>query len=277
MPSRLTAALFVPLVLGGLPARGQESSPTQPQPLWELGAVAFGVSQQAYPGADEQVNRGLVLPYVIYRGPLLRADRGGVSVRAVKTPRFELDIGVAGSFGGSSDDIDARDGMPDLGTLVQFGPRVKWNIGQWPANVLWRFEVPLRGVFDLDDGLESRGYALEPELSVRFSAGGWNTSIGVSALAGNARLNRTYYEVAPRYATPWRPAYEARAGLIALRFGGSVWRDLTADWRLFAFAWADSVDGARNEDSPLVRSRTGATAGIGATYTWKRSTRMAAD
>jgi MipA family protein len=51
------------------PASAQERTP----PLWELGGVAFGVSQQAYPGAAERVNRGLALPYFIYRG---RSCRG---------------------------------------------------------------------------------------------------------------------------------------------------------------------------------------------------------
>jgi outer membrane protein len=248
------------------------------EPLWEVGGVAFVMSQQAYPGSDEQVNRGLALPYVIYRGPVLRADRGGVNVRAVKTPRVEVDIGFAGSFGSSSDDIDARRGMPDLGTLVQFGPRLKWNIGEAPAGVRWRFEVPLRGVFDIDDGFQSRGLAVEPEVSLRFShGGGWNTSFNASLIAGNERLADTYYEVAPRHAQADRPAYDAQPGLITWRFGASTWRDLTSDWRLFAFGWVDSVAGARNEDSPLVKSRNGATVGVGVTYTWLRSERMAAD
>ena len=31
-------------------------------PLWEVGGVVFGVSQNAYPGSDQQVNRALALP-----------------------------------------------------------------------------------------------------------------------------------------------------------------------------------------------------------------------
>ena len=64
------------------------------EPLWEIGAGAFAVSQQAYPGADEHVNRGIALPYALYRGEFLRVDRGGAGLRAVKQPAFEVDIGV---------------------------------------------------------------------------------------------------------------------------------------------------------------------------------------
>ena len=32
-------------------------------PLWEIGVGAGGISQLAYPGADEQVNRAVAAPY----------------------------------------------------------------------------------------------------------------------------------------------------------------------------------------------------------------------
>ena len=51
-------------------------------PLWEVGGVAFGVSQNAYPGSDQQVNRALALPYFIYRGDVFRADRETAGIRA---------------------------------------------------------------------------------------------------------------------------------------------------------------------------------------------------
>lgn len=112
-----------------LAADSAQSESLSTTPLWELGAFGVGVSQQAYPGSDQQVSRGLVLPYLVYRGRFLRADRETAGLRAIKTPSFELDVGVAGSFGAKSDDIKARSGMPDLGTLVEFGPRLRWNIG----------------------------------------------------------------------------------------------------------------------------------------------------
>ena len=39
------------------------------------------------------------LPFVIYRGEYLRIDRGTVGVRAIKTPRTEVDVGFAASLG----------------------------------------------------------------------------------------------------------------------------------------------------------------------------------
>jgi MipA family protein len=249
-----------------------------PQPLWEVGGVAFGVSQQAYPGADQQVQRALALPYVIYRGRYLRADSDTAGLRAVKTPRYELDIGVAGSFGSSSSRIEARRGMPGLGTLVEFGPRLKINLGGTPASGRWRVDLPLRGVFDLSDSVAHRGLSFEPRLNFeRRSAAGWRYSVALGALFADQRLADTFYGVSTAQATVDRAAFDARAGLVAWRASTFVSTDLSRDLTLFGFVRVDTVAGAANRDSPLVRRTTGATAGIGLSYTWLRSTRPAVD
>lgn len=249
-----------------------------PQPLWEVGTVGVGVSQQAYPGADAQIRRALVLPYFLYRGEVVRADRDTTGLRAIKTDTFELDVGVAGAFGSSSDKIEARRGMPDLGTLIEFGPRLRWKLGAGPGGGEWRAVLPLRGVFDLSDQGATRGLSLEPELQFRRRANaGWTYSATVGAIFANPRLARTFYEVAPVYATADRPAYEAQAGLVAWRLGAFASRKLSPDWRVFGFARLDTVAGAANRDSPLVRRDTGFTAGVGVAYTWLRSDSVAKD
>lgn len=246
-------------------------------PLWEIGAFAGGFSQQAYPGSDQQVGRGLVLPYAIYRGQFLRADRETAGLRALKTERFELDVGVAGALGARSDAIEARRGMADLGTLIEFGPRLKVQLGE-AAGGRWQLELPLRGVFDLDDGGARRGWTFEPELGFsRRAAGGWTYSTGIGAIFGDRRLAQTFYEVRPSEAIAGRPAYAAEAGLVAWRLSMSASRPLGRDWRAFGFVRVDSVAGAKNEASPLVRQTTGATVGLGLTWTWKRSERRAFD
>ncbi len=94
----MPAALLIAPVM----AAAQVGTPAEP--LWEIGAVAFGVSQQAWPGASDTVRQGLALPYVLYRGPWLRIDRGSLGLRAVRTDTFELDVGAAGSFDTSGAD-----------------------------------------------------------------------------------------------------------------------------------------------------------------------------
>jgi outer membrane protein len=248
------------------------------QPLWEIGVGGLAVSQQAYPGAAANVNRGLVLPFLIYRGEYLRADRGGAGIRALKTSDFELDVGVAAEFGSSSNAVEARQGMPDLGTLVEFGPRLKWHIGAGPGGGRLRLDLPVRGVFDLSDHLARKGLAFEPELIFeRRALGGWSYRTGIGALWGDRHLSDTFYGVAPVYANSGRPAYVADSGLIAWRLSASFSRSLSPDLRLFGFAHADTVAGAANESSPLVQRTNGLSVGMALTYTWMRSDSRAAD
>lgn len=240
----------------------------------------FGTAlqQQAYPGSSQQIERALVLPFFIYRGQYFRSDRGGVGLRAVKTDTVEVDVGASGAFGSSSDDIDARRGMPDLGTLVEFGPRVKWNLGRGPGNGRLRAELALRGVFDITDRLRDKGLALEPELIFERSTGGgvrYGTSVGL--VFGDERLTDTFYGVAPAYATATRPAYTAHSGLIMSRLSINLSQGLSPNLRVFGFARLASVQGAANAASPLVRQNTGSTLGLGLLYTFARSEARAAD
>ena len=247
-------------------------------PRWELGAVGVGVSQQAYPGSDEHLARWRLLPYGLYRGRWLRADGDTVGVRAARTPSWELDLGVAASFGGGGDDIEARRGMPRLGTLVEFGPRLKWRLNPEAGDGAWRLALPLRGVFDLSDRLRHRGWALEPELSRAWRpAEGWRTGIGLGAIVADRALADTFYGVTAADATALRPAYRARGGLVAWRLSASFNRQLNRDWRVFGFVRTDTVAGGANRASPLVRQTTGTTVGLGLSVALARSSAVGVD
>jgi MipA family protein len=246
-------------------------------PLWELGVIGLGVSQQAYPGSDNQVNRLLFVPSFIYRGKFFRSDRETAGFRAINTPKFELDVGVAASFGSKSDDITARKGMPNIGILVEAGPRLKWNLGS-AVGGKWRLDLPVRGVFDLNDRGGYRGVAVEPAIVYSGNINNnWSYSGSLGAILGDKKLVSTLYGVDQQFALASRPAFDARSGLIATRLTASVSGRLSRDWRVFGFARLSSVAGAANEESPLVRKTNGASVGIGLSYTWLRSSEKAND
>ena len=274
---RLACATAAGLLACAGPALAQSPRADAGQPLWELGVLSAGISQQAYPGSDEQVRRATLLPFGIYRGRLLRADGNTAGLRAVKTDSFELDIGFSGAFGAGGRGLAARQGMPRLGTLLEFGPRARWRLGDAPLGGRWRADLPLRAVLDVSDGFGSRGWSLEPELTWERRQGGWRLSVSGSAILADRKLADTFYGVAPAEAIAGRPAYEAKAGLVALRPATGFLRELSPDWRLFGFARIDTVHGAANRDSPLVRQTTGATVGLGVSYTWLRSAARAQD
>jgi len=244
-------------------------------PLWEAGLFGFGLTQPAYPGSEERVSRLLGLPFLIYRGKYLRAERGSVGLRALKTPRTELDLGFAATLGSHSSDIAVRRGMTDLGTLIEFGPRLKINLGDLSSGRSHsRFQFPLREVIDVSNGFVSRGIAFEPQW-VRDTRlpGRWFLSTELGMLFGDSKLADTFYGVSPVDATPTRNSYAARSGLFALRAGLFASHALTPDVRLFSSFRVESLAGATNRDSPLVRRYVGWGAVIGISWTLARSER----
>jgi len=255
----------------------QPTQPTQPVernlPLWEVGVGAAGFSTPAYPGADDRSNRGLVLPYVLYRGKVLRADQNGVGARLLNTDKVEFDIGFSGSLPAQSDDVEARRGMPDLGTLVEFGPRVRYKFADLGEQGRMRFELPLRAVIEARGGLRRQGWTMEPRLvwEKRGEGARWTLEGQLGAVFGDRRINRYFYEVEPQYATAERPAYHADGGLLLVRTGlFGTWR-MNPDLRVFGFVRYESYSGAANQDSPLMKKSTGTSAGVGFAWTFARS------
>lgn len=248
-------------------------------PLWEAGLFGLGATQPAYPGAEDRTSRMLGLPYLVYRGEYLRADRGSAGVRALKTPRVELDVGFAASLGSHSSGIAVRRGMADLGYMIEFGPRLKVNLGDVSSGQSdSRLQFPLREVIDISHGFRSRGIAFEPEwvTGTRLPKR-WFISTSLGAIFGDTTLASTFYGVAPAEATPTRSSYTAKGGLIALRAGLLASQALTPDVRLFYILRFESLAGAANRDSPLVRRDAGWSAGIGIAWALARSEQSARD
>lgn len=258
---------------------GPQHAAAVAKPLWEAGLFGIGITQPAYPGADQHVRRALPLPYLIYRGRYLRAERGSVGVRAVKTARTEVDIGFAASLGSRSSGIEARQGMENLGTMIEFGPRLKINLGDTSTGRSnSRLQLSLREVIDVSHGFVSRGIAFEPEWVSDTRIGKrWFMSTSLGAMFGDSKLTGTLYGVAPGEATPTRPAYTASSGLIALRAGLMMAHALTPDVRMFYFVRLESLAGAANLNSPLVRRDAGWAAGIGLSWRLAQSELNAGD
>lgn len=249
----------------------------QDLPLWELGVAGFTASTPAYPGSENRSARALAVPFVIYRGEVFRADQSGIGMRLFSSYRVKLDVGLAGSLPASSEDVPARAGMPDLGTLLEFGPRVKVQLTRPTPNSGLRLDIPLRAVIEARDGFRTQGVTFEPRLVYELDGpgGAWGMDANIGVVLGNRKLNRYFYEVQPQFATRERPAYEADSGLMIVRAGLSGSRAINPDLRVFAFVRYESYANAANRDSPLMKRDSGASIGGGFAWTIKRSARMA--
>lgn len=272
---KLSVLTYAALLAAPLAAQTQ---PTDP-PLWEVGVAAGTVVMPAYPAANAPTSRALILPFIIYRGDILRVEPSSIRARLLRAQNYEVDLGFSASLPASSSDIAVRSGMPDLGTLVEFGPRVKLTLSRPALGSRIRLELPVRAVLELNQGVHTHGLSFEPELvyEIDNSSTGWRLTGSGSLVWGDRRLNTYFYGVSPPFATSTRPGYEARAGLIATRLGVSMAKNLTPQVRLYGFARYERYDNSANRASPLFLESEGASAGIGLTWTLGQSSRRVAD
>ena len=249
------------------------------KPLWEAGLAGFGLTGPAYPGAADDIGRGLVLPWFVYRGPVWRAAGGTVGARVAKNAFAEFDIGLSGALRASSDDVKVRSGMPELGFLLEFGPRAKLNLVRPSQDSVVRLELPLRGVFEFNSGVNYRGLTFEPKLiyDKRDLCRGWGFSGSLGLIYGDQQFNQYLYGVPSQYATSSRSAYTAKAGLITPRAQLTLSHKLNEDLRMFAFSRTDFSGKGVNSDSPLHLQERGTTLGLGIIWTIGRSSQMVND
>ena len=260
-------------VLGLLPLCAPDRLQAQGLPLWEAGAFAGSLTSPAYPASAERFERNVLAPYFIYRGELLRVDRDGIGARMRLAPGYELDVGVSGSFPASSNDIAARQGMPDLGTLVELGPRLKVSLGRPAPGVRLGLELPLRNVIEFNGGARSQGMVFEPALALESAdiGAGWSLNAKAGLTWGDQRINQYFYGVPSAYATSERPAYEAQAGWINARASLGTSKSLSADLRLFGYVRMDYYGLGANRASPLALQDSSPSVGLGLTWTLGRS------
>ncbi len=248
-------------------------------PLWELGMFGGYATTPAYPGSADRASRGLVLPFFVYRGEIFRSDNEGFGARLFRTEDQEFNLGFAASLPASSDSIAARKGMPDLGTLIEFGPRYQRTVYRPAPGSRVLLELPLRAVLEFNDGMRSQGVAFEPEISYesRNVAQGWSFQASGSLVYGNSALNNYFYGVSAPYVTATRARYDARAGLIAARLGVSASKAITPDLNVFGFLRLEHYGNSANEASPLFLRTSAASVGIGLAWTFARSEQRAAN
>jgi outer membrane scaffolding protein for murein synthesis (MipA/OmpV family) len=219
------------------------------------------------------MGRTLVLPYFIYRGERFSVDRDGIEARLRLAPNYELDLGVSGSFPATSNDIAARQGMPDLGTLLEFGPRLKVKLPSPGPGLRLGLDLPLREVFEVSGGTRGQGLVFEPTLVLDMAnvGGGWSLSAKAGLTWGDQQINQYFYGVSPAYATATRPVFDAQSGLMSARASLGTSKSLSPDVRVFGYARMDYYGLSANTASPLHLQNSSPSLGLGLTWTLGRS------
>ena len=240
-------------------------------PRWEAGMAAGGGWLSDYPGAGQSHLRGIAVPVLFYRGPILRIDQSGIRGRFLNTPDLDLELSATAAFDARSN--DARAGMPDLDYLFGIGPQLVYKgLHAFGAPAL---HMKLRALMSTDlHRVDRRGFSFDPELRWHFrpfaGSPGMLTVSLESSFASRA-LMQYFYTVEPGQASATRPAYAARGGYLGSEATLTWSRRLSPSLRWFVSARGQSLHGAANAASPLLRSRFDFGAGAGLVWTPWRS------
>lgn len=252
------------------------------KPLWEAGAGVAAVDFPDYRGSDQRQAYILPIPYIVYRGEFLKVEREKVRGLLLKSDNVEVDISLNGSVPVKSSNNRARAGMPNLSPTFEIGPSLNLSLFESDGgSEKVDLRLPLRPVFAVNSsGIRNEGWLFQPQLNLdlRNIGGlpGWNVGLLTGPIFGDARYHQYIYGVAPAFATPTRPAYQARGGYAGMQFISAISKRFPDYW-VGAFVKLDSLNRAVFADSPLVRRRTNASAGFAISWILGASQTMVRD
>ena len=278
-------AFIWPFLLSALlfPATGHTSSDnasfteTDDQlPLWEFGMTAVAARLPHYIGSDEYKNYLYPLPYVIYRGKILRADREGVRGIFYKGEKFETSLSLWGNPP-VSDENEARLGMPELDAIGEIGPALRYYFYRhgWQDHLYlqaaWRtaFSFGFNGGLDID--MDYQGWHSSVDLCYHNKTLIDGRKLSIFLKGGfrftDSGYNDYFYGVPSQYATSRREPYEADGGYAGFSLSGSLFKEMTSRVSIGCYVRWNNLDGATFEDSALVREKNNYA--IGALVVWK--------
>ena len=252
------------------------------KPRWEFGLGGGYFSGFDYPASSDTNEKGIVLPFFIYRSDNLRLGDGGVRAVAIENPQLKLDLSVGGSLKAESDDDSARQGMPDLDFLFEIGPQLELRLLdkrlKTGERVRVRFTSDLRAVFSTDfKSVDSRGFVADVGLGLNV---GNIAGTGITAIAGldvsfaTEKLQDYFYQVDDEFVTDSRPMFDAEAGYLESRLFTGVAIRPWPELRIFAGVSNGFFDGASNQQSPLFEVTQQTTFALGVVWTIKASEEM---
>lgn len=231
---------------------------------WEFGLGMAGLTIADYRGSDEYHAYVLPIPYLVYHGEYIKADRRGVHGRIMESARFEFNISLNASLTPESGDNTLRRGMPGLNPTFEIGPALSIKLSGETLEDGWLAYFPARAVIAFDkDSMRQIGWLLQPQLAYRHPFGkSWQFTYNAGIYYGDNDYHNYYYTVAPRYVTASRPAYEASAGYSGFSTQASLSRQYK-NWWYGGYLRYDNLEGATFENSPLVETQHYFALGIG--------------
>jgi outer membrane scaffolding protein for murein synthesis (MipA/OmpV family) len=269
--TRTCHGALLALALGALAAPAARAD----QPLWEVGLGAGLMQLPHYRGSNESSRWVLPVPFVVYRGDILRADRNGARAVLYDGSRVDVDLSFAASAPARSKDDIARSGMSDLAPTIEIGPRVNVRLHQGSGYKV-DLRLPVRKVITLESSPRDIGWSATPVVNVDTRVGDFPLGMQIGPIWGDRRLHAYFYDVPALAATTTRPAYAASGGYAGWQATLGSARRYDQLW-VGAFLRADSLAGAAFEASPLVRTRHNIAFGLAFAWVFAQSSERVDD
>ncbi len=247
------------------------------KPLWQLGLGVGGLNQSYYTGTSQ--TRSFLFPVIlpIYRGEIIKADDRGMRAELLNNENLKLDVSLDFNLSIDSEDIDLRQGMPDIPNNLQIGPSLEYTLLKSDAHK-WQINFPLRiniGFDGSDVGVDGATFSPNVEYTKYFRLGKnkWRFGATFGPQFGSSSYHDVYYGVADEFATSTRSAYQAEGGFTGYRAQTSLVKN--TDKQLFVlFLRYENINGAVFEDSPLVETDDNLIAGFIYSYYLFNSKKM---
>ena len=245
-------------------------------PLWEVGVGVGYLNATHYRGAKTTRNITLPIPFAVYRGERLKADRSGLRGKLFDSKKINITLSGSFNLSVNSDDTNTRNGMPNLDAVIEVGPSLNANLWQTQDSnhILW-LKFPLRAAFSVGDPLmKYQGFNFAPFIQIfnRYPSRSteWRLKMSLGPIFGDTRYHSYYYDVDSQYATPEREEYHASSGYNGSRVTFSFARN-SKHLFLGIFARYDNLSSAVFTDSPLVETENSLIYGLAIAWVFGRS------
>ncbi len=263
-------AALLSLAWAATPAAAKE------EPLFEFGLGVGAIAFEDYRGSDTTHAYPLPIPYLLYNGKFLKADRDGV--RGTLFNQDWVELNLSGNLTTPVRNDRERSGMPDLRSTVEVGPSLDFHLlHSADSRIKFDLRMPLRSAFTVEASPKYIGWTFTPRLALDladpFGYAGWHAGILAGPLFADRRYHDYFYSVAEGYATTSRPAYQASGGYAGTESIMALSKRFPHFW-VGAYARYDTLSGAVFADSPLVQRNSYWSAGFGISWMIHRSAQM---
>jgi outer membrane protein len=263
-------ALLLAAVCCAVPAQAKEV------PLWEFGLGAGAIAFEDYRGSNTTHAYPLPVPYVVYNGKFLKADRDGV--RGTLFNQDWLEINLSFNLTTPVRNDRERSGMPDLRSTVEVGPSFDFHLFRSDdRRVKFDLRMPLRYAATVESSPRIIGWTFSPRFNVDlrdpFGFAGWNLGLLAGPLFADHRYHDYFYSVAPQFANLSRPEFQAKGGYAGTQTLAALSKRYPRFW-VGAYMRYDTLAGAAFVDSPLVQRKSYWTAGFGFAWMIRRSSQI---